>query len=249
MGQQVDLDQLMNEFESGDTPAPFDIFARVTALENQAGDGVRKDFADSTGGNVVGEIRLEHVGETTRYMSSKTVLSVNEDAPQKIETPVPTASPSDDGFMTAEQAALLERHNGDIETLKASVGKWIGQDFDTKAALDAWEDEGIPEEVAAGDFTDVIDDETREDHHTRYACVIEDGVKSFKYRYVITVDPIPVSGLGTKGVVKGVADTPENAGKMVAGEDGLMYVAQFAQLALQVGTVSDILDEINGEAA
>ncbi|MDR1352738.1 MAG: hypothetical protein LBK05_05585 [Treponema sp.] len=247
MATQTDLDDSLNEILSGETAAPFDIFARVTALEEEIGDGVRKDFADGTGGNVVGSIQLEHIGSTSRYKSSKTVLSVNEDAPQHVETPVPTASPEDDGFMTKEQAALLEKHDGEIETLKASVGKWIGQDFDTKADLDAWAAQGIPDTVAAGDFTDVIDDETHEDHHTRYACVITDSVKSFKYRYIVTVDPIPTIGFYQKGVGLGVADTPVNAGMIVAGPEGVMYVAQFAELALQVGDVGAVLDAINGE--
>ncbi|MDR0640084.1 MAG: hypothetical protein LBG27_14510 [Spirochaetaceae bacterium] len=249
MAQQTDLDQSLNEIVSGETPAPFDIFSRVTILEEEAGDSVRKDFADDTGGNVVGAVSLEHIGQTTRYMSSKTVLSVHEDAPQHVETPIPTATPQDDGFMTAEQAALLEQHDGDIETLKSAVGKWIGRDFATKAALDAWVAQGIPAAVAAGDFTDVTDDESREGHHTRYACVITEGEKAFAYRFVVTVDPIAVIGNGTKGVGKGVADTAANAGKIVAGEDGVMYVAQFAELVLQVGDVSGVLDEINGEAA
>jgi hypothetical protein len=239
----------LNEIASGETPAPFDIFSRVAALEEEAGESVHKDFADGTDGNIVGGISLEHIGQTSRYMSRKTVLSVYEDAPQHIETPMPTATPEDDGFMTAEQAALLERNAGDIETLKSAVGKWIGQDFDTKADLDAWAAQGIPASVAEGDFTDVTDDETHEEHHTRYACVITDGAKSFAYRFVVTVDPIPIIGAGTKGVGKGVADTAANAGKIVAGEDGVMYVAQFAELALQVGDVSAVLDEINGEVA
>jgi hypothetical protein len=239
----------MHEIVSGETPAPFDIFERVSALEEEIGDSVRKDFADGTEGNTVGAISLEHIGQTTRYKTSKTILSVYENAPQHVETPVPTASPEDDGFMTAEQAALLEQNAGDIQTLKSTVGKWIGEDFETKADLDEWVAEGIPAEVAAGDFTDVTDDETHEGHHTRYACVITEGVKSFAYRFVVEVDPIPVIGAGTKGVGKGVADIPANAGKIVAGEDGVMYVAQFAELALQVGDVSAVLDEINGEAA
>jgi hypothetical protein len=35
MAQQIDVDQMMDALYSGDTPAPFDIFARVEALENE----------------------------------------------------------------------------------------------------------------------------------------------------------------------------------------------------------------------
>jgi hypothetical protein len=146
----------------------------------------------------------------------------------------PIASESNPGQMPKESFASLVQAIADIESLKAAGGRWITQNFATKAALDAFT---VPPSVNIGDWTDVLEDETRDGHHTRYAIVGGDGTKVFAYQYDVQGDSIGIAGTGTSGVVQGVADDAVNAGKIFAETDGSMSVIGWDDLVSRMSTL------------
>jgi hypothetical protein len=150
----------------------------------------------------------------------------------------PLASAGQPGAMPAESFAALTQAISDIASLKAAGGKWIGQNFATKAALDAW---AIPDTVNFGDWTDVIADESKAGEHTRYALVnsgtAEAPAKTWAYQYDVEQLPIGLATSTTAGLVKGSEDSTANAGKIFAEADGTQSVIGWDALVARVGNL------------
>jgi hypothetical protein len=158
----------------------------------------------------------------------------------------PLASESNPGQMPKESFAALVQAVADIESLKAAGGRWITQNFDTKAALDAF---AVPPSVNIGDWTDVLEDETHGGHHTRYAIVDSGGTKGFAYQYDVEGNFIGTAGTDTPGLLMGVADDPANAGKIFAETDGSMSVIGWDDLVSRVSNLESWKTTHDGDSA
>jgi hypothetical protein len=117
----------------------------------------------------------------------------------------------------------------DIERLKAAGGRWIGQNFQTKADLDAYE---IPETASTGDWADVLVDEEQEGKHTRYALYSGDADLEWAYCYVVMDDPIGIASTTILGLVLGAAADAD--GKVFVESDGSMSVIGWDDLKNRV---------------
>lgn len=129
----------------------------------------------------------------------------------------PVVTETDAGLMSAEVYQLLLTLNNEVLELKAQGGRFIGQSFTTKAALDAY---AIPATVNPGDFTYVMDDETQQDATTRYIAATVDGALKFVFGYIINYDPVGFATLTQAGVVK----SSKTVGKVMVEADGTMSV-------------------------
>ena len=153
---------------------------------------------------------------------------------------VPLVSGDNPGMMPPETYSALTQALADILALQQQGGKYIGQSFATKAALNAYVFAGNDN---PGDFTFVLDDETQNDATTRY---IISGTKtptdtrSWSFGYVINYDPTGLATVAAAGLVKGTATTDGNEGKVFVETNGTMSVIGWDSLVSAVGTLSDL---------
>lgn len=108
---------------------------------------------------------------------------------------IPVVTDNTMGLMTPEAYNEIMSLRNDVMALQQQGGRFIGLSFNSKAALDAYP---IPESVKIGDFTYVLDDETKQDSTTRY---VFNG-SNFDFTFVINYDPIGFATTTTPGLVK-----------------------------------------------
>jgi parallel beta-helix repeat protein len=133
----------------------------------------------------------------------------------------PIVSETNMGAATREMYTSLLQAIIDIQSLKSAGGRWIGQNFETKAQLLAYT---IPDTVNIGDWTDVIEDESRQNLHTRYAVVDNAGAKTFSYQYDVEQLPIGIATTTKEGVVLSAAADEGNAGQGYVEANGIISV-------------------------
>lgn len=126
---------------------------------------------------------------------------------------LPLASPSTVGIMTPEAYNEITSLRNDVSALQQQGGKFIGLSFATKSALNSYI---VPSSVKAGDFTYVIDDETKDDSTTRY---VFNGA-TFDFAFVVNYDPVGIADVDTPGIVKSSASN--STGKIFVEMDGTM---------------------------
>ena len=146
---------------------------------------------------------------------------------------LPVVSDETMGVMTPEAYAEITALRNEVNALQQQGGRFIGVSFATKAALDNY---SIPASVKSGDFTYVIDDETKSNSTTRY---IFNGT-SFAFAYVIEYDPIGLANSTTPGLVK--SDTGVTTGKIFVETDGTMSVVGWDILNNKVNS-ADVSDK------
>lgn len=126
---------------------------------------------------------------------------------------LPLVSSSTVGIMTPEAYNEIASLRNDVSALQQQGGKFIGLSFATKSALNSYI---VPSSVKAGDFTYVIDDETKDDSTTRY---VFNGA-TFDFAFVVNYDPVGIANTGTPGIVKSSASN--STGKIFVEMDGTM---------------------------
>jgi hypothetical protein len=142
--------------------------------------------------------------------------------------------------MPAETYAALTQALADILALQQQGGKYIGQSFATKAALNAYT---LKSTDNPGDFTFVLDDETKNDATTRYiisGAKTPTDTRAWSFGYVINYDPTGLATTAAAGLVKSTAATDGNEGKTFVETDGTMSVIGWDSLVAAVGTLSGL---------
>jgi hypothetical protein len=151
--------------------------------------------------------------------------------------------------MPKESFTALTQAIADIASLKAQGGRWITQNFATKAALDAFT---IPDTVNVGDWTDVIADESHRGQHSRYSVInsgtVETPVKAWAYQYEVQEVSIGNFTQGGSGLIKGSADGTDNAGKIFAESDGTASVIGWDALTDRVTALETFQNRDEGFA-
>ena len=136
---------------------------------------------------------------------------------------LPIVSDEDMGVMTPEAYAEITALRNDVNSLINLGGRFIGVSFATKAALTAYV---VPSNVKTGDFTYVIDDETKSGATTRY---VRNG-STWDFTFVIDYDPIGIANTTTLGIVK----SSTTDGKVFVETDGTMSVIGWGALNTEV---------------
>ena len=154
----------------------------------------------------------------TRYNASNKQTSTYERI-------IPLITSNSVGLMTPEAYNEITALRNDVSALQQQGGRFIGISFDTKAALDSYV---IPTSVKLGDFTYVIDDETKQDSTTRY---VFNGAK-FDFAFVVNYDPVGLATATIAGLVKSI--TGSTAGKVFVETDGTMSVVGWDALNTNV---------------
>ena len=150
---------------------------------------------------------------------------------------LPVVSDEDMGVMTPEAYAEITALRNDVNSLINLGGRFIGVSFATKAALNAYV---VPSNVKTGDFTYVLDDETKSGSTTRY---IRNGT-AWDFTFVIEHDPIGLANTTTAGIVKS-----KNAdGKTFVETDGTMTVVGWDTLKTRVTTVEGDLSALTQDS-
>ena len=139
---------------------------------------------------------------------------------------LPLASSSTVGIMTPEAYNEITSLRNDVSALQQQGGKFIGLSFATKSALNSYI---VPSSVKAGDFTYVIDDETKDDSTTRY---VFNGA-TFNFAFVVNYDPLGIANTETPGIVKSSASN--STGKIFVETDGTMSLVGWDNLLIDVG--------------
>ena len=139
--------------------------------------------------------------------------------------------------MTPEAYAEITALRNDVNSLINLGGRFIGVSFATKAALTAYV---VPSNVKTGDFTYVIDDETKSGATTRY--VRNESVWDFTF--IIDYDPIGIANTTTLGVVK----SSTTDGKVFVETDGTMSVIGWGNLKTRVTTVESNLSALTQDS-
>ncbi|NLE05481.1 MAG: hypothetical protein GX638_11870 [Crenarchaeota archaeon] len=155
--------------------------------------------------------------EFTRYNASTQQTST-------FERTLPVVSSDAVGIMTPEAYDEIAALRNDVTALQQQGGRFIGISFATKAHLDAYT---IPSTVKGGDFTYVIDDETKSDATTRY--IYNATNLAFEFAYVIDYDPVGIASTTQTGLVKSSVTTG-NDGKVYVETDGTMSVIGWSTL-------------------
>lgn len=150
---------------------------------------------------------------------------------------LPIVSDEDMGVMTPEAYAEITALRNDVNSLINLGGRFIGVSFATKAALTAYV---VPSSVKTGDFTYVIDDETKSGATTRY---VRNG-STWDFTFVIDYDPIGIANTTTLGIVK----SSTTDGKVFVETDGTMSVIGWGNLKTRVTTVESNLSALTQDS-
>ena len=132
---------------------------------------------------------------------------------------LPIVSSEDMGVMTPEAYNEITALRNDVNTLTNLGGRFIGLSFATKAALTSYV---VPASVKTGDFTYVLDDETKSGSTTRY---VRNGT-TWDFTFVIDYDPIGLANSSTAGIVK----SSSTDGKVFVETDGTMSVVGWSNV-------------------
>ena len=152
---------------------------------------------------------------------------------------LPLASSSTVGIMTPEAYNEITSLRNDVSALQQQGGKFIGLSFATKSALNSYI---VPSSVKAGDFTYVIDDETKDDSTTRY---VFNGA-TFDFAFVVNYDPVGIANTETSGIVKSSASNA--TGKIFVETDGTMSLVGWDNLLIDVGDKVPSTRTVNSKA-
>ena len=134
---------------------------------------------------------------------------------------LPIVSSEDMGVMTPEAYNEITALRNDVNTLTNLGGRFIGLSFATKAALTSYV---VPASVKTGDFTYVLDDETKSGSTTRY---VRNGT-TWDFTFVIDYDPIGLANSSTAGIVK--SDSGSTDGKVFVEANGTMSVVGWSNV-------------------
>ena len=198
--------------------------------------------------DVITDISLEHTESTNAISIKENKLNTKTGSETQETNNIPLASETDGGLMPKESFLQIIENTEKIKKLEEQGGRYIGISFKTYAELQAYE---IPDTVNVGDFTFVLDDESRglEDAPTtRYIVSLSDtGKKEFSFAYVISYDPIGNFTNTTAGLIKG----SDEEGKVFAENDGTASVKGFDSLKAKVldnekniGTINSTIGDI-----
>lgn len=136
------------------------------------------------------------------------------------------------GLMSVGMYDIIGDLRDDVETLINEGGKFIGVSFATYAALMAYT---VPASVKVGDYTYVIDDETRDGAVTRYVWTLAPMISqnpAWQFTFIVEQDPIAIANATTAGIVK--SDSGSTNGKVLVGVDGMMSVIGWGDLNTEV---------------
>ena len=224
----------------------------IDALVTTIGDensGLVKDLADEVARSVAAD-----EAESSRAIAAEGVLNVGKvdrtDLPQVITDWVysadgtkvlvtitrynastkqttqytktlPVVSAEAMGVMTPEAYTEITTLRNDVTALQQQGGRFIGVSFATKNELNSY---AIPSTVKMGDYTYVLDDETKSGATTRY---VYNGT-AFAFTFVIDYDPVGLADSSTPGLVK--SDGGTTNGKVFVETDGTMSVIGWSAL-------------------
>jgi hypothetical protein len=185
-------------------------------------------------------IDAEFSDDATSVKLTLSVYNAELDSSSTSVLTVPMASGENPGAMPKEMYTSLTQALADILVLQQQGGKYIGVSFATKADLDAYvfADNNNP-----GDFTFVLDDETREDATTRYIISGEktpEDTREWDFGYVINYDPVGLATTLAAGLVKGTEAVGGNGGKIFVEADGTMSVIGWDGIVTAVGDLSSL---------
>ncbi len=219
--------------------ALFDDFSQHEAANAQDFEGVREDIAELVAADEALNAKLESnpyivdaqfsadgTNITATYIKYNAASGVQE----TITRQFPVATEVDGGAMPPEAYRALIQLTNDVLVLKAQGGRFIGQSFATKAAIDAYV---IPATVNAGDFTYVLDDETHNGATTRWIASTVNGSLKFVFGFIVNNDPVGYATLLQAGVVKSSTKT----GKVLVEPDGTMSVVGWDALGERITQV------------
>lgn len=234
-----DLETKVGDATSGLVKGLADEITRATCAENT--EKTRAQGVEQTlDTNKINRSELAQVITNWVYSADGTAVTVTitryNASTQQTTTftrTLPVVSDETMGVMTPEAYAEITALRNEVNALQQQGGRFIGVSFATKAALDNY---SIPGSVKTGDFTYVIDDETKDDSTTRY---IFNGT-SFAFAYVIEYDPIGLANSTTPGLVK--SDTGVTTGKIFVETDGTMSVIGWDILNNKVNS-ADVSDK------
>ena len=134
---------------------------------------------------------------------------------------LPVVSSEAMGVMTPEAYNEITALRNDVNTLTNLGGRFIGLSFATKAALTSYV---VPASVKTGDFTYVLDDETKSGSTTRY---VRNGT-AWDFTFVIDYDPVGLANTTTAGIVK--SDSGSTDGKVFVEANGTMSVVGWSNV-------------------
>ena len=152
---------------------------------------------------------------------------------------LPVASGAAMGVMTPEAYNEITALRNDVNTLTNLGGRFIGVSFATKAALTAYV---VPASVKTGDFTYVLDDETKSGSTTRY---VRNG-SVWDFTFVIDYDPVGLANSTTSGLVK--SDVGTTDGKVFVETDGTMSVIGWDDAINAIAAAQSAADAAKGVA-
>lgn len=230
-----DLNGAVGDENSGLIKDLADEIERATAAENS--EVVRATAAESNlNTNKINRSELAQVITDWTYLGAPTKVEVtitryNATTQQTSQYTrvLPIVSDENVGVMTPEAYSEIGSLRADVNALINMGGRFIGVSFATKANLNSYV---VPSTVKNGDFTYVLDDETKNNSTTRY---VRNGT-SWDFTFVIEYDPIGTANTTTLGIVKS-----KNAdGKVFVETDGTMSVVGWDSLKSENITVNFI---------
>ena len=217
--------------------ANTNISTNATDIDNLESSKVNKSaFTNtSTANNVVSDISITKTADSVSISEQK--VDVTSGTVTSSTNALPISSETQAGLMPKESFNQINENTTRIEALENQGGKYIGQSFANKAALDAYD---IPDTVNVGDFTFVADDEAHSEATTRYICSIVDSSKKFVFAYVINYDPVGSFTNTSNGLIKGSSDV----GKVAAESDGTGSVNGWDALVNRISDVESNIESL-----
>ena len=233
-----DLTIVVGDEDSGLVKGLADEITRATAAE---GDEVTRATTAEENLNAIKVNRSElaqvitdwvYSADETKVLVTITRYNASTQQTTQYTRTLPVVSDDAMGVMTPEAYAEITALRNDVNSLINLGGRFIGVSFATKAALTAYV---VPSNVKTGDFTYVIDDETKSGATTRY---VRNG-STWDFTFVIDYDPIGIANTTTLGIVK----SSTTDGKVFVETDGTMSVIGWNNITGAIGEAqSDIID-------
>jgi hypothetical protein len=170
-------------------------------------------------------ITIDTLTPTSAIISGWSVDVENGGDPIETQLPLPAATSTQAGLMPAADHVQITTLTADVLALQQQGGKFIGESFATKAALDAYT---FANTDNPGDFTFVEDDEAHSDATTRYIIggTKDPDTREWTFGYVLESDPVSLATTDAPGLVKG----SEADGQVFVEADGTMSVVGYDAL-------------------
>lgn len=164
--------------------------------------------------------------------ASVDIINPATNTPSVYNKPFPIASTLVAGIMSKESFTQIQQNTADIATLlNQQGGKYIGEAFNSKAALDVYV---VPETVNPNDFTFVAPDETHENASAMY---IYNGA-TFTFARIIEEIPVPPATESSLGLVLSSTDN----GKILVENNGTMSLNGYDNLVVSDSNLSNRID-------